>query len=378
MGGKGEEAKNVVRGNSGVIGMKSQAEALNDPAVMQALQAYSSGGMSLQDALGALGKVGSSGSANSAAELQELRNALAKEQGSNRLNGTGALIGGALTGGFGAGVGSLFGGGPDKKKIAELESQIAAKEREIEQSKGAMGRAAQNELFINPLTGTLVATDQVKNNDLLKGVFGDGGMQDRMLAEEQDLAKRGWTLTPEDHEAYGQASNETARMFGQEENDLAKALASRGLASGASGTAGAAYSGLMGNKLERLAASQRKIADDRMQMNRQRLNDVRNLSLQTNQLAQAAIGDQFGRNREGVQDYRSALKDAATAGQIEQGQENTGFEQRIATQGPSVGDIAMGVLGTGLGTAAGGMGTSLGGGLGMALGGIDPTGKKGP
>jgi hypothetical protein len=202
-------------------------------------------------------------------------------------------------------------------------------------------------------------------------VFGEGGLNDRILSEEQDLAKRGFSLQPEDYEAYGQASNETARMFGQEENSLAQALASRGLSAAPSGAAGVAFSGLMGNKHERLASAQRKIADDRMKMNLERLNSARNFAMEGNKLAQAAVGDQFARNRQGVNDYNNTLKDSANAARMAQEQENVGFEQVEATRGPTLGEVATGVLGgaasAGLGAATGGIGAAAGGALGASL-----------
>lgn len=156
-------------------------------------------------------------------------------------------------------------------------------------------------LATNPLSGSKFATDQVRDNEILGQLFGKGGALERVNSEEQNLASQGFQLTPEDHQAYGQASNETARLFGQEENSLAQALAGRGMASAPNGAAGVGYSGLMGNKTERLASAQRKIADDRMKMNQQRLESARGFMSQMGAQGQAAIQDQFGRNMAGVE-----------------------------------------------------------------------------
>lgn len=354
MGGKGKNAENVIKNNEGIASLEYGAQAANDPRILEALQNYQSGGASLQDSISALSGMKADPNANS--KLQKEIAALEAKKNAKPV--------------FSQGMGPLpIALNPfsrdDEAKLAALKGDLKA----AKAGQASMPRHAINEIFSNPLTGTQVATEQVQSNPLLAGMFGKGGMQDRMLTEEQDLAQRGWTLKPEDYEAYGQASDDISRMFGQEEASLASMLASRGLAAGASGAAGAAYSGLQGNKNERLAGQQRQIAQQRMEMNRQRLNDVRNMSLESNQLAQSAIQGQYGRNRESVQDYRSVLKDAASAGQMRQGQENLAFDQRVATQGPGIGGVIGGIAGAGLGALTGGIGTSLGSSIGSSLGG---------
>jgi len=127
--------------------------------------------------------------------------------------------------------------------------------------------AAADMLAMSPVASQKFATEQVQNNPILGKLFGKGGAMDRADLEEQDLAKRGYSLKPEDYEAYGQASGDIARLFGQQEQNTAADLASRGLAAAPSGAAGVAYSGLQGNKNEQLAKAQTDIAQKRMQMN---------------------------------------------------------------------------------------------------------------
>lgn len=376
MGGDGKQAKNHIADNKGVQLLQGQADIASDPRLLDIMGKYSRGEMKLQDALKATG-------VNHGARKAELQKSIAdmvaKRDGTGRsgLNGKNAGIGAALMGPMGA-IGGLFGPGDDDNGRGDMDAQIHAWEKELNDlgNDEMQNRSRQHQLYTDPSTGTLAATDQVKSNDLFKGVFGEGGLNERILSEEQDLAKRGFSLQPEDFEAYGQASGETARMFGAEEQGLAQALASRGLSAAPSGAAGVGFSGLMGNKSERLAGAQRKIADDRMKMNLERLNSARNFAMEGNKLAQAAVGDQYGRNRQGVQDYNTTLKDSANAAQMAQGQENIGFEQVEATRGPTLGEVAMSTLGTaagaGLGAATGGMGTSLGVGLGQKMGGVNP------
>jgi len=140
---------------------------------------------------------------------------------------------------------------------------------------GTLSADERTALASSPIYADMVASDQVRNDPLTSGLFGKGGSQDRALAEEKDLASRGYSLQPEDHEAYGQASGNIARLFGAQEQGLSRALASRGLAAGGSGAAAVQYSGLQGNKNEQLAASQRQIADNRMNNTVNRLQQVR-------------------------------------------------------------------------------------------------------
>jgi hypothetical protein len=366
MGADGKQAKNLVADNKGVQLLQGQAGAASDPRLLDIMGKYSRGEMKLQDALKATGVNHGERKAFLNNAIKDMRGKISGTSGS-AISPGGALLGGA--GGIpGAVLGGLFGSKDDGGR-GDMEAQIASWERELNElgNDEMQNRSRQHQLFTDPTTGTLAATDQVKNNDLFKGVFGEGGLNDRILAEEQELASRGFSLKPEDHEAYGQASAETARMFGQEEAGLAQALAARGLSSAPSGAAGVGFSGLMGNKHERLASAQRKIADDRMKMNLERLNSARNFAMEGNKLAQAAVGDQFSRNRQGVNDYNNTLK-------------NVGFEQVEATRGPTLGEAAMSTLGTaasaGLGAATGGLGTAAGAGLGMKLFGHDGLTKK--
>lgn len=160
--------------------------------------------------------------------------------------------------------------------------------------------SAFDEIAVNPLSGSKLATQQVQENDILKHLYGQGGALERAGSEEQDLAGRGYKLQPEDYEAYGQASGDIARMFGKGEQNLAQSLASRGLSQAPSGVAAQQFSGLHGNKMEQLAASQRAIADDRMKMNLQRLSNTRQWMNQLGGGANTAINDQFGRNISGT------------------------------------------------------------------------------
>lgn len=168
-----------------------------------------------------------------------------------------------------------------------------------------------NQLAAGPITGQKFATEQVQKNPILKTLFGQGGAMERANTEEQDLAGRGFQLKPEDHEAYGQASGNIARLFGQQENDVSSQLAQRGLLSAGSGAAGQSYTGLMGNKYEQLARAQTDIANKRMENNMQRLNSTRGYLSQLGGQAQSAINSQYATQRAGADAQNALLSDAA-------------------------------------------------------------------
>lgn len=340
-GAKGSYAQDKTLSNSGIQKMKSQVEAQADPRLQQMLQGISSGKVKWQDAISGMSK-------NRNSELDSLQKAMeAKWAESDKIAKQHFRE---------------FAGGraeQEARRVDMLKQGEAISDQMNNLKKDAgYDKQMQDQLFVDPQTGSLIAADQVQNNPLLSGMFGKGGMQDRMLAEEKDLSSRGWSLQPEDHEAYGQASDETARMFGQEEGSLARALASRGLASGPNGAAAVGFSGLAGNKSERLASAQRKIANDRMKMNQERLQSVRNAALQGNQQGMSALNQQFDRNMQGVNSSKDDWKNSAAAAAQEQDFENTRFGQIESTRGPNLMEAGSAALGTAakaaLGAATGG------------------------
>lgn len=221
---------------------------------------------------------------------------------------------------------------------------------------------AINSIFTSPVSGTKAATDQIQGNPLFAGMFGAGGIQEGRQNAEKDLMSRGYSLQPEDSEAYGQASGNISRLFGQQENRLANALASRGLASGPNGASGVAYSGLMGNKLEQLAQSQRQIANDRMNSNLQRLTAMQGAVNQGNSLAQGALNSQRDANQKGVQMYQNQNQQALDVGNAINSANSTAFSQDQATKF-SPGQFLGGIVSGGLGTLTGGLGTGLAGSI---------------
>lgn len=187
--------------------------------------------------------------------------------------------------------------------------------------------ATKNQQYLDPSTGTSLATDQVQNNPMLSGMFGKGGTLDQTIQQESDQANQPWSLTNEDRSAYGQASGDIARQFGESDQSLAQALSSRGLSN--SGAAGAAFSGSQGNKMEQLAKVQQNIAQQRFQSNLQRLGQTQNFLSQMGNQASGNIQDQYNRNASGLQQQSTTGLNYLRS---LQGQNNEQLKQQQQTQ----------------------------------------------
>jgi hypothetical protein len=189
------------------------------------------------------------------------------------------------------------------------------------------------------MTGSKLATDQVQSNPILGQLFGQDGALSRSVGTEKNLQSQGFKLQPQDGEAYGQASGNIARMFGQGSANLSQDLASRGLAAAPSGAAGAEFSGLQGNRTEQLAQAQMNIANQRMNNTMQRIGQQQKFITQLGQQGNTAIGDQYGRNLAGVQNQQGSLNDNIKNSQeqqsLQQNQANEQFAQQQNTRTPS-------------------------------------------
>lgn len=203
------------------------------------------------------------------------------------------------------------------------------------------------------------ATGQVQNNAILGGLFGQGGQLQQAENQVTDLTNNGFNLNNTDKTAYGEAAGNIARQFGQNEQSLSQSLANRGLSN--SGIAGQEFSNSLGNKNEQLAGLQTQIAQNRMQMNQQRLAQTQNFMGQLGQQGQNAIQGQFGRNLQGQQ-FSNDVNQQKFANNMgilgaTQGQGNEQFSQYQQSQKP--GDFAAG-LGSAL--AIGGTAAKMSGG----------------
>lgn len=232
-------------------------------------------------------------------------------------------------------LGSALGGKKTAGSDAGNALNLSADDANLAQ--GQLGKLLQyqsNPNVTDPILGSRTATSEVQNNGILGQVFGQGGTMDRTAAEEKDLSSRGYSLKPEDYEAYGQGSDQIAREFGANDSNLAQALASKGLSSSAG--AGQAFAGSQGNKMERLGQLQRQIAGDRMKSNMDRLGQTR--SFLSNLASQGAsdINSQNSRQMGAEENNFNELKDKNSAAQSRlqamQNQGNENMAQRAATQ----------------------------------------------
>ncbi len=371
--GSGKQAPNKVKRLSDAeIASQQRTGISNSDYLSKALEGYGSGGMSLEDALASAreGRGQFDGSKYDSAiagygtkksALQKQIDALKKSTGSTLNDQRNTQSINRLMQQMGA----------YDKSISSQEKAKAAAAKQFQMGDEVLGSEFARQVATDPRTGTKYATSQVQDNPLLSEAFGEGGLLSRMGQEEQNLANTGFNLTNEDHTAYGQASGDIARMFGQQEQSLAQTLANRGLGTGKAGAAVSGFSGLQGNKYEQLGKAQMDIAQRRYQDNMQRLHQTRQQIMGLTGQGGQELANQYARNTGGAQlqynqGQQQANNDFRQKG-AEQDQANTGFQQEIQTAGPSLGDV-LGGIGSGVvGGLTGGLGTAFGGAAGQAV-----------
>lgn len=207
---------------------------------------------------------------------------------------------------------------------------------------------ARQALATDPSTGSKMATDQVQSNPILGQLFGNGGELSNSVNTEQNLQNQGYSLQPQDISAYGQASGNIARMFGQSENSAAQSLADRGLSQGPNGATGATFSGLQGNKNEMLSQAQTNIANARMQNTMQRIGQQQQFISQLGNQANTAINDQYGRNITGVKTEQGDLQNTANLQVAQNNGENSANLASMQDQRGAQGKTLFNALGSGL------------------------------
>lgn len=175
----------------------------------------------------------------------------------------------------------------------------------------AEGQELANQLATGATTGSRYATEQVQNNGILGGLFGQDGQLNKAESRLDDLNNQGFELKPEDMTLYGQTSGNIARMFGQQGNQMAQDLASRGLASAPSGAAGAMFSGLAGNQNEMLAQAQQQIMQQRFANTQNQIAQQQNFINSLGAQGANAINQQYGRALAGAQNQRQGIEGAA-------------------------------------------------------------------
>lgn len=215
--------------------------------------------------------------------------------------------------------------GPDQLKDAQ--DQVKQGTTQTGTSDGQMSAAIKAQLFSDPETASLLASQQVQNDPLSSGMFGKGGIQDQRQADESNLTKTAYDWNAQDETAMGTAAGNINRQYGAEQGNLARALSSRGFGSADSGVAASQFAGMQGNTSDRLAAAQQNLANNRMQVGLQRLTAARNAVNQAQGMAQGAMTDQFNRNMAGIGRGDKQIANSWAQSKDSQDQANKQFEQ---------------------------------------------------
>lgn len=179
---------------------------------------------------------------------------------------------------------------------------------------GAQQEGMGNALATGATTGSRFAADEINKNQTQAGLYGQGGQLGQAEGKLTELQNQGFNLKPEDQSLYGQESGNIARQFGQQGNDAANNLASRGLSS--SGAAGAQFSGLAGNQNEMLAQAQQQIAQQRFQNTQNQIGQYQNFVNSMGGQYNNALNQQYGRQAQGAQQQQQGL---GTQAQLQQG-----------------------------------------------------------
>lgn len=249
-------------------------------------------------------------------------------------------------------------------------------------------------LFTDPQTAGLAASSQVQSNPLYQGIFGQNGLQGQSennytnatgnLAQDRQALSgndSSYGLQQSDLAAYGQGADQIGRQSAMQGQGIAQALAQRGLGSGSNGAAIASYAGNYGNQAEQLAGLQNQISQNRINTAQQlatarnasdlsQQQSAGNLALGTGQLGESAYGQQLNSNLAGAQNNYNELAGAAGSALNNQtGQQNINNEQYAQQQQGGLGSVLGGIAGGALGGLTGGLGTGLGTSLGKTIGG---------
>lgn len=252
------------------------------------------------------------------------------------------------------------------------------------------GTALQDAIAGSAAASQQYAQQTALNNPTNAGLFGDGGLQSQaennykqgtsnLTNDRQALLGRdqSYGLTPEDLAAYGQASGNIARQFGQQGNNLAAMLSQNGLASSA-GPSAALFSGLAGNQNEQLAQSQLQIAQNRINTAQQLAQARTNADLSQQaqsgalaqglgQLGQISQQNAFNNLQNSAQSNYNQLAGMAGLNAADQAQQqNINNSQWSQNQASTFHPLSL--LSSAVGNATGAVGSALGNSAGNAVG----------
>lgn len=217
------------------------------------------------------------------------------------------------------------------------------------------------------------AAQDINSNSLTSGLQGQINSTNSQI---NNLQNSGFALQPQDYQMYGQQAGQITRNMGAQTNNLAQALAARGLSN--SGVAGAQFTTAAGSQNEQLANQMMAIQQNRYQQNMQSLQNARNYATQLN----SQINQDMGQN-----ENQALARGNAGANYLSnyQNQENNALAQYAQTNKPSGTGQLIGTIGGGIAGAFAGnpmLGASLGGAIGGAAdgsggGGLSPSAFNG-
>lgn len=378
MGGGGSPtvASNIGSQNS-TGALNNYSNAGNNPQLQGIMSAFSSGQMSRQDALSAI--QGISGSAGSGYTSQKTKDLQAQV---DQVGARGSDH-------------DTFQDPRWQQQLADVRSQLAQSQQDDSSGSNNISSGLLDKFYTDAGTGSQLASDFVRNDAGSKGLFGQGGIQDQaqgqygalnnnLASDREALMGRdeSYGLQDSDLKAYGQASSNISRLFGNAGQGLAQNLADRGLGSAPSGIANQEFSNLYGNQLEQLSKQQQQISQNRIttaqglaqarttaDMQQQSANNSLIQSLGNDY--QNAVSNQYGRQLAGAQNNYNVL--AGNAGMqlnnqgLQQNVNNSLFQQEQSAKGPGLGGLFGAAAGGAIGSLAGGAGASIGANIGSNI-----------
>lgn len=372
----GSNAKEASAANPAMGVVQTNNAARNSPQLQALMAQYGSGGLSFADAVKqAQGlKASDPYAADRAAAQKKLADA--KQQA------------------------AIFGDTPAVQNVIQKIQGELDSIPQVNVDQTNMGSTLSDMIATDPVLGSRFAADEVRSNPLSSGLFGAGGIQDQAQSrfgllgqniEDSRQALMGrdesYGLQDSDLKAYGQAAGNTARTYGAQGQSIAQALANRGLGSADNGAAIGAFSGMIGNQNEQLANAQLQIAQNRINTAKDLATTRMNADLQAQgqnngliqglgTLGQQALSNQYGRQMAGSENTYNQNAGAAGLAMENRSQQqaindNQWAQQQASSFNPL--NVLGGAVSSGLGAAAGAVGTSLGGALGVKAGGLAPT-----
>lgn len=339
-GSEGQQAVNNLHTPDSLSISKRRTDLLGMPGIGDILGEYGAGKLSLEDAMSKASGLkydpNKGRRDDIAKQIQELKASRANDPSQDNFRRTDEQIKNLEQ--------EAFGLGDNLKDVdtAGLSDLLATDAR-------TAGTFARGELMKDDFyKGGLESFKRAGENEQKYSKYAD---EDRLAMSGKDPS---YGLTEGDYAAYGQGAGNIARMFGQQEQNLAQMLADRGMAAAPSGVGVAGFSGLQGNKAEQLAKLQTDIAQQRIDkaadmvqkrasLNQQLLGQtqdhMRGLGAQGQEALNKQIANQMGARQQNEKSLADVTEQEQNQMTLEQNQANEAFAQKKATKKSSLGEV---------------------------------------